>query len=82
MLTITPGSIHAALIQVLKPSEIDHHASDLYCKVTPESRTLVSQLPQIGLIETFRDQTTGELWFDIPFCYNPEVAATHAAKEA
>ena len=77
-MAITPATIHAALAQVLKPSEIDHRATDLYCKVTPESRALVAQLPQIGLVETFRDQITGELWFDIPFCYSPDVAAAHA----
>lgn len=82
MAAITPANIHAAITAVLAPSDIDHHYSDLYCKVTPETRALVAQLPRAGLVETFRDQVTGELWFDIPFCYNPEVAAAHAAKEA
>ena len=71
---ISPATIHAAIAKVLPASDIDHHYSDLYCKVTPETRALVAQLPACGLVETFRDQVTGELWFDIPFCYNPEVA--------
>lgn len=54
------------------PAEfIDHHETDLYIKVTPESKALVREYDYRSNVETFRDQITGTLWFDIPFAYTP-----------
>lgn len=80
-MAITPDNVHEAIAKVVPYELTDHVFTDLYCKVTPETRAIVSQLPDVGLITTFIDRQSGDLWFDIPFCYNPKVAAAHAAKE-
>lgn len=70
---ITPATIHAALAEVMNPREIDHHYSDLYVKVTPASREIVSRFEYSHMVQTFIDNIDRELWYDIPFCYNPNV---------
>ena len=66
--------IYDAMVAVLPPEHIDHHESDLYVKMTPESSKIISKS---GLIRghgytVFRDQITGTLWYDIAFAYTPE----------
>ena len=80
-MAITPENVHEAIAKVVPYELTDHVSTDLYCKVTTETRAIVSHLPDVGLVTTFIYQQSGELWFDIPFCYNPNVAAAHAAKE-
>ena len=48
----------------------DHHESDLYCKVTPESTALLVAIHDPG-VSTFRDRVTGDQWYDIPFAFDP-----------
>lgn len=55
---------------------IDHHESDLYVPVTNKSSAILEEwLRDTGLrssfFETFTDQTTGDLMYDIPFQYDP-----------
>lgn len=53
----------------------DNHETDLYVKVTPESRKIVERYGFRSNVTTFRNQrppNVGELWFDIPFAYIPE----------
>lgn len=61
------------VIQAAKipPEHIDHHASDLYLKVTPETTRIIDQLEYKSMITTFTDNIDNELWYDIPFCYSP-----------
>ncbi len=56
--------------------EIDHHESDLYVRVTPESRAIIDAwMADNGYGEGFRDtftsQVDGHRYFDVPFAYQP-----------
>lgn len=44
MKDLTPATIHAAAVAALPASDIDHHASDLYIKVTPSKPAVVKPL--------------------------------------
>lgn len=62
-------AVKAANIQA---AHIDHHASDLYLKVTPGTTQIINQLENKSLLTTFRDNIDNELWYEIPFCYYEE----------
>ena len=64
-------SIYAQAVKLMAQNEIDHHASDLYLKVTPISRELVDQYEWRQNVTTFRDQIEGKLWYEIPFAFTP-----------
>lgn len=49
--------------------EIGNHESDLYVKVTPESRCIVDVYEYKKQVTTFHFR--GELWFNIPFAFDP-----------
>lgn len=70
---ISPRTIHAELAKVLNPREIDHHYSDLYCKVTPASSAIIDQYEYKQWVTTFIDNIDHKLWYEIPFCYNPSL---------
>ena len=53
-------------------AHIDHHASDLYLKVTPETTQIINQLENKSLLTTFTDNIDKELWYEIPFAYYEE----------
>lgn len=61
--------LYQALSDAMPADQMDHHYSDLYVKVTNESRALVHKYQFRRLVTTFTDQITGTLWYDIPFCY-------------
>lgn len=50
---------------------LDSHESDLYAKVTRASREIVRAWDSYGIVRTFTNQQDGELWFDLPFQYDP-----------
>lgn len=50
---------------------LDNHESDLYAKVTGESMRIVSEYQHRANVRTFRNQTDGAQWYDIPFAYDP-----------
>lgn len=56
-------------LEILPKEDIDTHDGDLYIKKTPDSTALLSKVKNInsGLLSTFRNQQTGEIWYDIPF---------------
>lgn len=56
-------------LATLPKEDIDSHYGDLYLKKTKESETLLSNMKNkdSGLLKTFKDQQTGETWYDIPF---------------
>lgn len=68
---LTPATIYAAAVKALPPQDIDHHGSDLYLKVTPESKALLEQFQYRHLVQTFTDNLEHVLWYDLPFCYIP-----------
>ena len=60
-----------AIRKATTEDELDHHESDLYCKITPQTREIAKQWKFADQVETFRDQITGEMWFCFPFAYVP-----------
>ena len=50
---------------------IDNHASDLYCKMTTESATIMASYKYKQNVTVFNSNITKELWYDIPFAYDP-----------
>ena len=48
---------------------LDHHESDLYAKVTPESEKIVKASGHSH--STFISNIDNEKWFDIPFAFTP-----------
>jgi hypothetical protein len=50
---------------------VDHNESDLYAKVTPESREIVQRYEFKSIVRTFRNNADGKAWYDIPFAYLP-----------
>lgn len=71
MKDLTPGTIYAAALEALPAKDIDHHASDLYLRITPESKALIARLDNKILLSRFRDQIDGDMWYELPFCYLP-----------
>jgi hypothetical protein len=51
--------------------EIDHHESDLYIPVTPETQELVRNYQFRSIVTRFTSQVDGKSWYDIPFAYQP-----------
>lgn len=49
----------------------DHHESDLYVPVNAQTKTMMNDYEYARLVTTFKDQVTGNLWYDIPFAYTP-----------
>ena len=56
-------------LERLPKEDIDTHDSDLYIKKTKESEALISNMKDkdSGLLTTFKDQNTGETWYEVPF---------------
>ena len=50
---------------------IEAHESDLYAKVTPESRAIVAGYKYKCNVTVFTAQDDGAAWYDIPFAYDP-----------
>lgn len=75
--TISPGEIYDAAKAILPEKDIDHHQSDLYIRITPESKKLIEKLQPKTLLSTFRDQIDGDFWYDLPFCYTPFLTEHH-----
>ena len=63
------ADIFPAVSAVLAPEDWDHHYSDLYCKVTEDTRAIISKYEYKRCVSTFIDNVTGQLWYDIPFAY-------------
>lgn len=53
-------------------SDIDHWNSDLYLRKTPETETLIDGYEYKNQVTTFVDEIDGDVWYDIPFAYDPE----------
>ena len=63
--------IYEKAVAILPPDHIDHHETDLYIKISPESCALVSDYEFRNQVETFLSPLDNCLWFDIPFAYSP-----------
>ncbi len=51
--------------------KISNHATDLYVKVTPESRVIINSYQFKRNVTTFISQLDHERWYNIPFAYDP-----------
>lgn len=66
------------LLEILENAgcEIDHHESDLYARVTPESTRIIEEYKHIRApylyYTTFYDNLDNSLWYEIPFMYYRE----------
>lgn len=63
--------IYTAALRVLPASDIDHHETDLYLKVSEKSAALVAAYDFRGNVERFVSPLDGCAWFDVPFAYTP-----------
>lgn len=65
------NNIYFEALKVMPLSDIDHasFSSDLYLRVTPESRRLVSQYDFKNQVTTFKDNIEHDLWYEIPFAF-------------
>lgn len=63
----TNRSLHQQLLAA--GVELNNHESDLYAKVTPESRRIVEESDHSSSV--FTSQIDGELWYDLPFAFEP-----------
>lgn len=73
-------NLYELAVAALPAEHIDHHASDLYLKATPESKRLLEAwimdngyktLAACGLLSKFYCQLDGCFWYDIAFQYTP-----------
>lgn len=69
MTTVKIQDLFDNIKAVLPASDIDHHYSDLYCRVTRETMNIVHRYEYRNMVKTFKDQVTGSLWYEIPFAY-------------
>ena len=65
------ATIYEQAKQRLKSDEIGHHESDLYLKVNSISEELVSNYEFKKSVKKFVSLIDNELWFDLPFAYDP-----------
>lgn len=66
---IMPGDVLEYAEKFMDKKDIDHHYSDLYLRVMPESKAIIEKLKYDALLETFVSPIDGKLWYDLPFCY-------------
>lgn len=70
--TITPAEVYEIAAANMDPEHIDHHESDLYLKVNSTSSLIVGALDNRALLNVFRSNIEPrELWYELPFCYDP-----------
>lgn len=50
---------------------LNSHESDLYAKVTPESKAIVEKWEHFQNASQFTSQIDGQRWYDLPFAYDP-----------
>lgn len=63
-------SLYQSLIDAGIP--IASHESDLYFPVQAQTVAILDQFEsEQRCVTRFRDQVTGEIWFDVPFAYLP-----------
>jgi len=58
--------------QQLKAADVPTsiYFSDLYCKVTSESRRIIGEYEHKSNVTTFKNNIDGTLWYDIPFAFD------------
>lgn len=79
---IAPGDIYMVAKDLMKPEDIDHYATDLYLRKTPESDALRDKFEFPGLVLMFKSNIEPyDLWYEYPFCYIPEAVREEEENE-
>lgn len=68
--SVEPGNIHSICHTFLPKKDIgwDEYSSDLYIRVTEESKEIIAELQPKSLLSTFTHNIEYDLWYDLPFC--------------
>lgn len=68
--SVEPGNIHSVCHTFLPKVDIswDEYSSDLYVRITEESREIMKELKPNALLETFTHNIEHDKWYDLPFC--------------
>ena len=68
--SVEPGNIHSVCHTFLPKKDIDwdEYSSDLYIRVTEESKKIIAELQPKSLLSTFTHNIEPDLWYDLPFC--------------
>ena len=62
-------NIYQEALKRIPENDIDHYASDLYLRKTPETEKLIQEYKYKNLVSTFVDNIDHVVWYDIPFAY-------------
>ena len=69
--SVEPGNIHSICHTFLPKEDISdggEFSSDLYIRVTEESREIMKELKPNALLSTFISNIEHDQWYDLPFC--------------
>lgn len=64
-------SIYQEAVEKMDPEDISNWQSDLYLKKNPISIELVKSYQFKENVKGFVSQIDNEIWFDIPFAFDP-----------
>lgn len=72
-------TLYQRLVEVMKPEDIDHHRSDLYVRITKDSKRIIDEYyaehPELNktiFVSIFESNIPSRcLWYDIAFAYDP-----------
>lgn len=64
---ISAADLYPEAVKTLPANHISHWCSDLYLRVSPESKNLIDRYEFRNLVRTFTDQIDHQLWYEIPF---------------
>lgn len=79
--SVEPGNIHSICYTFLPKEDISdggEFSSDLYIRVTEESRRIMRELKPNALLSTFTSNIEHDLWYDLPFCKDGRFAKGRA----
>ena len=67
---VEPENVHSVCYTFLPTKDIgwDEYASDLYVRITEESKKIMAVLKPNALLTTFRHNIENDVWYDLPFC--------------
>lgn len=67
---IDPSEIYNILVKELPAEDLDHHATDLYVKVSPKSTEIINKMKHKDTnVTTFISNQDKADWYDLAFCY-------------
>lgn len=75
--SVEPENIHSVCHTFLPMEDIswDEYSSDLYIRITEESKKIIAELQPKSLLSTFTHNIEHDQWYDLPFCKNGKLAS-------